>query len=609
MMGFARYSTCLLRAMRSYLRDMRASLSLELVFAIPLLIWAYLGMTIFQDAFRAKMEGEAAALHVADLISRNTNEITVAYLEGMNDVFDFLTTRGRETRLRISSVMLNTETGEPRIVWSYGTRGLAPLSTTSSTTGTEDGDTGFGSAENQAPIEQLQRRIPTILPGEALILVETFALWNSPLKSLMGLPYLDDVRLTPLAVTRPRFSPFIRFELDNDVFPETPLETVPPVGEPEAPTEPEEPPAPVPDSPFVTVVNTNFSDGDLTNWTNGRITTTGNGSFLGPFANETRNNPVTFRSQSPHLLMTMRIEFDLLVIGTWDGFWEYWARPEGEFLMIQINGESISLDPFQVDRAPLFMNSRNTTAFRAEGQFHTQMTNIWNTDSAPEHNGQSLQVWKVEISVFSPASDMAIGFSANVDGDIHDESFGIRDFRITGARMPSGVLQPQTPRPDPATFVGRDPFTEFPLHDGCPKVLSSAPTYTMFQSNLRSLDIWFQVRARGTRDLRTCPNFSSTHMGFAHEAPTVVLNWVHIGGTRIGGRLQIETEDGNRGRSCDTALLILDAFGQWHYQRNRTSLNRNARLRLGVAGTGPHYIWVLRESAADCNVDIEFSLY
>jgi hypothetical protein len=608
MMGFAQYSTCLLRAMRSYLRDMRASLSLELVFALPLLIWAYLGMTIFQDAFRAKMEGETAALHVADLISRNTNEITVAYLEGMNDVFDFLTTRSRETRLRISSVMLNAETGEPQIVWSYGTRGLAPLITISGTSGTAEGGTGFGSAENQAPIEQLQRRIPTILPGEALILVETFALWNSPLKSLMGLPYLDNVRLTPLAVTRPRFSPFIRFELDNNVFPESPLETVPPVGEPEAPTEPEEPPAPVPDSPYVNVINTDFSNGDLTGWTNGRITNTGNGSFLGPYGGETRNNPVTFRSRSPHALQSMQIGFDLLVIGSWDGYRSQWARPEGEVLMIQINGESISLDSFFVFASALYQTNRNTMAFRSEGQFHTHMYEIFRTNSAPEHNGMELQVWRVHINVLSPASDMTIGFAANLDEPISNEAFGIRNFTIIGERL-TQPHQLHTPRPDPATFLGRDPLTEFPLHNACPKILSSAPAYTMLQNSLRFSTVRFQVRARGTRDIRTCDGFSSTQAGFGHEAPTAVLNWVDQGRTGTSSRLQIQTDDGNSGQSCNSALLIRDAFGQWHYNRDLSLLNGNARLRLGVAGTGQHHIWVLRESGADCNVDIQFSLY
>jgi hypothetical protein len=605
-MGCVRYSKTLLSAGRDFLHDMRAALSVELLFALPLLIWAYLGMVIFQDAFRAKMQSEAAAQHIADAISRNTETITVAYLEGMNDVFDFLTDRTRETRLRISSVMLNPETGGPQVAWSHGTRGLSPLVDLASTSFTGGDGIGFGSSASQAPIDQLMQRVPVIMPGETLILVETFSLWNSPVKRFLGLTYLDDMRLTPISVTRPRFTPFIRFENDNDVFPSDPPETPISAEPPETAVEPEQPTEEEPIA--VTLAEFNFTEGVPPGWENAIVNSGPNYNFLGPFANETRLNPVTFRLQSPFPLDTMRIEFELLVIGTWDAFWGHFAFPEGEFLMLQINGESIALDPFRLDRAPLFMNNRNTMAFRAEGQFHTHMYNIWNTNSAPGHNGQQLQVWKVVITVVSPASDMTLGFSANVDGDVHDESFGIRDFRVTGERLRTGAQQRLTPRPDPANFLGRDMYTEFPLHAGCPKVLSSAPSYTIKQTDLQPESARFRIRARGTQDISICPGFGG-FTGFAHEPPTVVLNWVGQGLTGAGASLQIRTNDNNNGASCNAALLVRDGYGQWHYNRDISGTNLNARLQLGIAGTAPHYIWVLRENPSDCDTDIQFSLY
>jgi hypothetical protein len=604
-MSFARYSGHLFHAVRGFLQDMRAALSIELIFAIPLLIWAYLGMAIFQDAFRAKMEGEAAALHIADLISRNTDEITVDYLEGMNDVFDFLTTRTRETRLRISSVMLDTETGEPHIVWSHGTRGLSPLVDMRSTSNDEGEGTGFGNSVNQLPIEQLERRIPTILPGEALILVETFALWKSPLKTFMGLKYLDDIRLAPLAVTRPRFSPFIRFENDNDVFPEMPPEFLPPVGEPEAPTEPEEPPAPEPQN--VTLIDTNFSDGDLTGWTNARVTHSGSNSYLGPFGGETRSAPVTFNSQYPGTLASKQIEFQLMIIGSWDGHWMGWAAPEGEFLMIQINGESIALDPFQVNPNRMFLNNRNTFTHRAEGLFHTHMYIIENIPNAPEHGWQPLQVWQVRINVQSPDSAMTIGLSANLNEGIDNESFAIRNFRITALTHTSGE-RARFFQPDVATYVGQNPLNAFPVFNGCPAALAPAPAYTILQQNLDTSER-FRVQARGGQTLAHCSGFTSAQAGFVASSPTAVLNWVDQGGTGTGSRLQIRTNDGSSGLSCNSALLVLDAYGQWHYNRNISLLNLDARLQLGIAGTGPHYIWVLREGTGACFTDIQFSLY
>lgn len=478
--------------LRCYRDDMRGSLSVELVFVLPLLLWAYIAIVVFNDAYRARMEGQSAALNVADMISRNTDELTVDYLEGMNDVFDFLTTRNRETRLRISSIMWDVDSEYPNVVWSYGTRDLPSLLDLLGTAGdgttslgsindvqdTSDPDADIGTAfdlwVNQLSVENLVDRIPPVLPGEALILVESFSFWESPLTSLMGLSILNSQRLAPLAVTRPRFSPFIRFELDNEIFPEGPPETVPTVGEIEEPAEPEEEEEPEPESTTVTIVDTEFSSGETENWSADTITNSSGNNFLGPFGQETRTNPVTYNVNLGGESKTARIEFDLLIIDSWDGYDPTWARPEGEHLMILVNGSSIDAQAFQDGLPGNMALARHSVASRAEGHFTTHMELIQsgsNVAGAHWHD----QIWRVTIDIENPAQNFTLGFSANLDEPVNNESFGFTNFRVTaerGSHGPAHFVPSQT-------FLAKDQYNQFDVFSGCPDHRIAAQTHTL----------------------------------------------------------------------------------------------------------------------------------
>jgi len=610
-----------LAKLRCYRDDVRGSLSVELVFVLPLLLWAYIAIVVFNDAYRARMEGQSAALNVADMISRNTDELTVDYLEGMNDVFDFLTTRNRDTRLRISSMMWDADSDQPEVVWSYGTRGLPSLLdlATASVAAPEGdgsdpeptGDSAFDLLENQLSVANLADRIPPVLPGEALILVETFSYWESPLTSLMGLNILNNQRLTPLAVTRPRFSPFIRFELDNEIFPEGLPEILPTVGDLDEPVEPEPEEEPEPESTTVTIVNTDFNDAVTTGWSQDKVQNTQSSSFLGPFGQETRQTPVTYQVNLGGPSTSARIEFDLLIIDSWDGYSTSWARPEGEHLMIQINGRSIAAEAFQAYPSGAMAADRRTVASRAEGRFTTNMT-LLDANAVTFGSGWDNQLWRVVIDVENPTQTFTLGFSANLDEAIDNESFGFTRFRVTAERGnhgPAHFVPWQT-------YLGNDPYNVFPAHGGCPDHRIAAQTH-----NVRVDDLWnglrHRVRARGATRLRDCPGFGSWsgNQGFIHAAPTLVLDYDKQGYTWNGSRLRIRTDDGNSGRTCNSNLLVRDRFGDWDYHRDvytgLTGLlsNYNAEIGMGHAGTGQYHIWVMRETSGACDVDIIFENY
>lgn len=614
-----RFDKAALTALHRYREDIRGTMSVELVLVLPLLFWAYIAMIVFYDAYRARMEAQAAALHVADLVSRQSQTVTTEYLEGMNDVYDFLTTRNRNTRLRISSLMWVEDQDDPQVAWSYGTRGLPSLldlSLASFGGGDGDGDddgpapSGFSIVENQMPVADLVDRIPQVLPGEALILVEAFTLWRSPIISWMGFDYLNHMRFTPLAVTRPRFSPFIRYEGDNDVYPEGPPEFLPPVGDPPPPEEEEV--EPEPEITSVTVVDTDFNDGNTQNWSATTVTQTHTGAFFGPFGRETRQNPLTYQVNLGGASTSARIEFDLFIFDSWDGYDTTWARPEGEFLMIQVNGTSIALEAFTEWLPSHMRHDRRTVASRAEGRFTTTMTlirsgsNIWGS-------GWNDQVWRVVIDVENPAQTFTLGFSANLDEDIHNESFGFNRFRVTAERGSHG---PAHFLPNAATRVGEDPLTRFTSYSGCPDRRIPAVNMTLRNSDLAAL-LRMQRRAAGSSWLGSCGISGASR--YVRSSASMVLHYTNDTSNVNGNRLRIRTEDNNSGRTCDATLLIRDPSGQWFFNSEiqgttlldpfGVNANYNARINLGHAVTGEYHIWMGHFSETSCATDLRFERY
>ena len=658
----------LMRPITQFRADIRGSVSVEMVLVLPLLIFAYVASLVFFDAFRARRDAQVAALTVADLLSRNTAAVTTAYMDGLNEVYDFLISGDQETRLRMSSIMWDQIADEPQVMWSYGTRDFLSLEDFAAVTADDDraedyaasrglnvaasnlaraqangggiglsvvqerinarlgtipsapvaendttpsltGQHGrFDSVDMHAPIADLNDRIPPVLPGEALLLVESFSMWQPLFTQLV-----PATRLTPIAVTRPRFSPFINYEGNTTNFPEGLPETFPEVGEPEAPIEEEEEEEETPPEPEtnVTIIDTAFTSGVPAGWSSTTVTQTANpaiGNFLGPFGGATWAAPVTYGVNLGEQSKTARFEFDLFIIDSWDGYDLSWAQPAGEMFALTVNGQSIATEAFLVGPWGNMTATRRTVADRAEGRFTTTMTllegnqNHWGT-------GWTDQIWRVVVDVENPATTFTMGFSANLDEAIDNESFGLLNFKLTAERGTHGShFIP------PASFA-LNATNKFPRYAGCPDTRLSAKTHNLSVDNLWSPELRHSARAGGGQRLTSCSGFGglfSPYSGYFDANPSFVINYDKQGTNWDGSRLRIETNDGNSGYSCNSALLARDSVGQWHFS-DRISLlgllNNNARLNMGHVPSGTVHVWVGRSSSGQCNTHISFSNY
>ena len=160
--------------------DSRGSVTVEAVLILPLLLWAYMAAFVYFDAFHTRKVNLSAAYTIADMLSRQQNTINIAYLNGLNTVYDYLTETPRPTGIRVSSVFWDNVNNVYKVQWSYATD-LRPILT-------------------DVTINNYASQLPTIPVGDTLLVVET---------SLDYTPAFDvgivAHTFTEFVATRPRF--------------------------------------------------------------------------------------------------------------------------------------------------------------------------------------------------------------------------------------------------------------------------------------------------------------------------------------------------------------------------------------------------------------------
>lgn len=181
------------RALRRFSRRSDGTLSVEAIMVFPLLMWAYMGMYYFFDAYRQQNINLKAAYTVADMLSREVDVIQWKDVEGLNRVLDYLTSSAQPTQVRISVVYWHEDTDRHILVWSKGTRGRLDLT--------------------QAQFEaSYSEHVPVMADSDTAIIVETWSYYVPTVN--LGLP---SVTFDNLIVTSPRFAPQLCYEVCGEL--------------------------------------------------------------------------------------------------------------------------------------------------------------------------------------------------------------------------------------------------------------------------------------------------------------------------------------------------------------------------------------------------------
>ena len=177
---------CLLRRLRQTLRrfrqDERGIVSTETILVMPLLMWVFMAMFVYWDAFRAHNTSIKASYAIADLISRENAPVNNAFIGGMHSLFRYMVATDEGTWLRVSSVQYDASQDRYNVLWSRTT------------------NTNRSPAHTTATMVAMRPKLPVPANADTLIVVETWRQFSPAFK--VG---LERRTFYETSVVRPRF--------------------------------------------------------------------------------------------------------------------------------------------------------------------------------------------------------------------------------------------------------------------------------------------------------------------------------------------------------------------------------------------------------------------
>lgn len=189
------------KSLSCFRRDQDGVISIELLFAIPILLWTLMSTMVYFDAFKAKTISTRAALTVADMISREEQPLSSDYLDGTRDLLRTLSSVDDNPDFRLTIFRFRQAQGD--IVTNWGRY------------------RGYDKNMTDADLNQLfnDGRIPPMSDGEVAILLETTTTYTPIANSAIlgplsngGTDVNDDIEFTTFTIIKPRYSPAVCFD-------------------------------------------------------------------------------------------------------------------------------------------------------------------------------------------------------------------------------------------------------------------------------------------------------------------------------------------------------------------------------------------------------------
>jgi hypothetical protein len=129
-----------------FLRDERGGAIVETVIILPILLWAFVAMFVYWDAYRAQNTAMKASYTIADMITREIVDVSPTYVTGLKTVYDYLVATDQATSLAVTSVTWSSARNRYEVLWSE-TRSKAGMQNPLPRLGT----TAIANFKNQLP--------------------------------------------------------------------------------------------------------------------------------------------------------------------------------------------------------------------------------------------------------------------------------------------------------------------------------------------------------------------------------------------------------------------------------------------------------------------------
>jgi hypothetical protein len=190
----------LMRRVWKFRAEEAATVSVEVVLMAPIMVWGFLSTLQFFDAYRAELISTKAALTIADMYSRETGNVNAAFLDGTQDLPQYLTLAENSPSFRVTVLRWNEPQKKHIRVWSK-VRGSYPVL-------------------NTKDLTKYTSSIPLLTNGERVIMVETWT--NYQPKYGDGIDYMRGTGLDPIEFSTqvfisPRFATTVCWNSTTDV--------------------------------------------------------------------------------------------------------------------------------------------------------------------------------------------------------------------------------------------------------------------------------------------------------------------------------------------------------------------------------------------------------
>jgi len=176
--------------LKEFRRDTHGSSVVETVISLPMLFWATAATYEFHEVHRYQSAREKATYTIADMISREELAITSNYLDRTLTVFQDMTNDNGENQIRISVVEYDVDDEKYNVYWSY-TRG-----------------TGTLEALDETAVNEQKDRLPNLIEGQQIILVEAVSTYTPGFKVGLG----ETLSVKTRIFTAPRLAAQVNYQ-------------------------------------------------------------------------------------------------------------------------------------------------------------------------------------------------------------------------------------------------------------------------------------------------------------------------------------------------------------------------------------------------------------
>ncbi|MEL6682020.1 MAG: hypothetical protein AAFQ09_05175 [Pseudomonadota bacterium] len=182
--------------------DQDGVVSVELLFAVPILMWVLMSTFVYFDAFKSQTISTRAALTVADMISREEQCLSRDYLEGTRNLLRALSEVDDDPDFRVTVFRYREAQDDLQRRWSR--------------------NRGYGRNLNNNNMNSLRDagRIPPLANNEYAILLETRTAYNTIANTTWWGPVSrndqDQIEFETFTVIKPRYASQVCFDPTPD---------------------------------------------------------------------------------------------------------------------------------------------------------------------------------------------------------------------------------------------------------------------------------------------------------------------------------------------------------------------------------------------------------